>query len=268
LKNIINFLGIDMDIKKASEIALMAGGILLSNGAEAYRTQDTVNRILRSYGYAGECMVVADGIILVIEDEVNGEKITSMKKVNKKQVDLYRIELINSFSRSLMKEKPGYDEAVGRLKEIKNAPEFSLFVRLSAACLSGFVYALFFGGSVIDAFAAIPVCFVTYLVKVKISEFGFFQFFENFVSGVIIGLGTYLLSIVFGAVNMDSVITGGVMILIPGVVLTNGMKDIIYGDFTSGIARFFEALLVIAAISIGVGAVLLIATKGAVVSVA
>ena len=53
-----------------------------------------------------------------------------------------------------------------------------------------------------------------------------------------------------------NIITGAIMILVPGVALTNGIKDIIYDDFMSGMAKFGEAMLVIIAIGAGIGAAL------------
>ena len=57
-------------------------------------------------------------------------------------------------------------------------------------------------------------------------------------------------------INKGNVITGAIMILLPGVPLTNGIKDIIYGDFESGMAKFGEAMLIITAVGAGIGAAL------------
>ncbi len=46
------------------------------------------------------------------------------------------------------------------------------------------------------------------------------------------------------------------MILVPGVPLTNGIKDIIYDDFMSGIVKFGEAMLVVTAMGAGVATAL------------
>ena len=70
-----------------------------------------------------------------------------------------------------------------------------------------------------------------------------------------------LVQSLLGGVEANSTITGAIMILIPGVVLTNGIKDILYGNFSAGVARFSEALVIIIAISMGVG-VALIAGRG------
>ena len=50
------------------------------------------------------------------------------------------------------------------------------------------------------------------------------------------------------------------MPLVPGVAITNAIRDIMAGDFLSGTARVVEAVLIAVAIASGVGPVLRIAT--------
>jgi len=69
-----------MDIKNVSELALTAGEILLGNGAETYRIEETVSRICESYGFTAECLAMSNGILLLVEGS-QFDKITSMKKV-------------------------------------------------------------------------------------------------------------------------------------------------------------------------------------------
>lgn len=246
-----------MNVQNVIDIALTAGEILLENGAENYRIEDTVFKICKSYGFNSECIAMSNGLLLLIENS-NLEKITSMKKVKEKHVDLYRIELINSFSRKIQTDLLSYEDAKKDLEEIKNAPNFTLKVRTMAACMTGFIYTLFFNGSFLDALITIIVCFITYIVFEKVSKLGFFQFLESFSAGVLIGGLSMFSHFLIPAVNSHNVITGSIMILIPGVILTNGIKDVIYGDFSAGCSKFFEALLIIIAVGIGIGTSLFI----------
>ena len=158
-----------MNVQNVIDIALTAGEILLENGAENYRIEDTVSKICKSYGFNSECIAMSNGLLLLVED-CNLEKITSMKKIKEKHVDLYRIELINSFSRKLEKSLLTYEDAKKSLEKIKNAPNFTLNVRTMAACMTGFIYTLFFNGSILDGLIAIIVCLITYIVFEKISK--------------------------------------------------------------------------------------------------
>lgn len=250
-----------MEVKNVIDIALTAGEILLANGAENYRIEETVSRICEAYSFNGECIAMSNGILLLIEDS-NGEKITSMKKVTNKHVDLYRIELINSFSRSLTINTLSYAEAKKRLNEIEEAPNFTMRVRTIAACMTGFIYTLFFNGNMIDGIASIIICLITYILFEKVSQLGFFQFLEFFLAGLLIGGASIFAHFVTPAISYHNVITGAIMILLPGVVLTNGIKDVLCGDFSAGIAKFSEAMIVIIAVGVGIGTSLFIGLKG------
>lgn len=251
-----------MKVENIMDIALTAGEILLGNGAETYRIEETVSKICESYGFTAECLVMSNGLWLSVGDGDFNNKATSMKRVGQKHVDLYRIELINAFSRQLQEQTISYEEAKKRLKEIKQAPNFNLSIRTIAACMTGFIYTLFFNGSVIDGIAAIVVCLITYIMLEKISNFGFFQFLEFYLAGLTIGGASVIADLIVPAINAHNVITGAIMILLPGVVLTNGIKDVIYGDFISGVSKFSEALIVITAVSAGIGSSLFVSLKG------
>lgn len=250
-----------MEIKNVIDIALTAGEILLANGAENYRIEETVSIICEAYSFNGECIAMSNGIFLLIEDS-NGEKITSMKKVKDKHVDLYRIELINSFSRNIQKNQLSYAEAKNNLNEIEKAPNFTMRIRTMAACMTGFIYTLFFNGTVQDGIAAVMICLITYMLFEKVSQLGFFQFLEFFLAGVLIGGASIFAHFLIPAISYHNVITGAIMILLPGVVLTNGIKDVLCGDFSAGIAKFSEAMIVIIAVGVGIGTSLFIGLKG------
>lgn len=246
-----------MKLEEITELALTAGQVLLENGAETYRIEETISMICESYGFNGECLAMSNGIVLSIEDsELN--KVTSIKKISQKQIDLYRIELVNSFSRQIQIDPLSYEKAKEALETIKQAPNFTLPVRTIAACMTGFTYTLFFNGSLIDGLVSTVVCFFTYLLTEKISQLGFFQFLEYYLAGLTIGSASIFFHTLIPSINAHNVITGSIMILIPGVVLTKGIKDVISGYFSSGISSFCESLIIIAAITTGIGTTLII----------
>lgn len=56
--------------------------------------------------------------------------------------------------------------------------------------------------------------------------------------------------------NVDKIIIGALMLLVPGVAVTNSMRDIIAGDLIAGLMKMVEALMVATAIAIGTGGAL------------
>lgn len=250
-----------MNLKEITDIALSVGEILLSNGSENYRIETSINKICEAYGLISEVILTSNGILLLVEDS-NLNKYTSIRKVKEKCVDLYKIELINSFSRKITKAPMTYEEAKKTIDEIRNAPTFTFRVRTFASCMTGFIYTLFFNGTFLDALTSILVCLITYIVFEKMNKLGFIQFIDYYIAGIIIGLLSVLGNFFFPEINKNNVITGSIMILVPGVILTNSIKDMLYGDYSSGASKFFEAALIIAAVGCGVLSALIIGLKG------
>jgi uncharacterized membrane protein YjjP (DUF1212 family) len=240
-----------MEARKVAEIATCAAEILLSNGAEAYRVEETIKKICSSYGLDSDCISNSTGVyISVIEQD--GEMVTSVKRIRQRNVDLHRIERINSFSRDLIDNPLSYEEAKKALNDIYNAPHFSLGIRLFAACMTAFIYTLFFNGAIIDALISAFISIGIFIMLEFTSKVGSFQFLEYYFSGFLMGGIALLLKIFIPGMDKDSVITGAIIVLLPGVSLTNGIKDILYGDFVSGFAKFSEAILIIIAMGVGI----------------
>lgn len=240
-----------MEIKEVAEIATAAGEILLRNGAEAYRVEETIKKICNSYGLDGECISNSTGIFISVIDP-DGQMVTSVKRIRQRDVDLYRIEMINSFSRELKNNPLSYEEAKKVLKKIYDAPNFSIGIRLLAASLTAFVYTLFFNGSVLDAVVSALIGVGIYYIIDKPSKEGLFQFLLFYLAGFMAGVVSLALQFLIPEINKDNVITGAIIVLLPGVTFTNGVKDILYGDYVSGFAKLNEAILIIIAIGVGI----------------
>lgn len=246
-----------MDTKNVMDIALFTGEILLCSGAEIYRVEDTVRRICESYGILCECFVLPTGIFLSNTPlSSEHEAITLMRRIKKRSIDLQRIEQINSLSRRIVIEKTGYDEAMEMLKEIDSGPYFKSITRFIAAGITTFVYTLLFQGSYLDAVLALIIGLIIYQLQNMISKVGFFQFFQYFLSGIIAAGLSILASKILPGLSIDKTITGSIILLVPGIAITSGIKDALYGDLISSMARICEALLVVAAVGAGVGIML------------
>lgn len=51
--------------------------------------------------------------------------------------------------------------------------------------------------------------------------------------------------------RMDKIMIGDIMLLIPGLMSTNAIRDVLIGDTLSGIIRLIAALLLAAALALG-----------------
>ena len=54
------------------------------------------------------------------------------------------------------------------------------------------------------------------------------------------------------AIHTDKIIIGAIMLLVPGIAITNVMRDVIIGDFMTAISKLAEVLIVAMAIAVGI----------------
>ena len=73
----------------------------------------------------------------------------------------------------------------------------------------------------------------------------------NFIVSLIAGIVAILLVKAGLGVDKDTIMIAGIMILIPGIALTNAVRDMLAEEQTTGLLRFTNALLVSAAIAGG-----------------
>ena len=234
------------------KVAQKAGEILLTSGAEIYRVEETIRRICESYGVKCESFVLPTGVFISLAGDT-GEPVTLTRRIRERTVDLHRIELVNTFSRSLKDNPVEYSEAMDTLLSIEGTRRFGFFLQLAAAGMTALVFTLLFKGGMEEAVAAFFISILIFTFKEKVLQTGFFPFFEFFVSGAIAGGASIAVTAVFPVLNVYKIIIGSIMILLPGVAITNGIKDALYGDIVSSLSRLGEAAYIAAAVGAGVG---------------
>lgn len=240
-----------MQTAELIEIAQKAGEIMLTSGAEIYRVEETIIRICSSYGNECESFVLPTGIFITIRDG-EGSMQTTFKRIRQRTVDLNRIDRVNTFSRSLKDRHLSYDEASKLLTEIEAGSSYSLPIRLAAAAVGSFVFAMLFLGSWYDGMAAAVVGTLVYIMKEGLGKKGFFQFFELFSAGLAAGFLSVAAVRLFPGLNEYKIIIGSVMLYLPGMAMTNSIKDAFYGDLVASFTRMGEAFLIAAAVAGGV----------------
>lgn len=248
-----------MEVKEVLNIALLSGEILLTSGSEIYRVEDTIDRICGAYGIECEAFVTPTGIMLSGWATANpNDAVSLVKRIRNRTINLHNIEIINTFSRELQQCSLPYDQAMAKLNAVKTAPYFPFAKRLGAAALTSFAYTLLFRGSYIDGLCAAAISILIYTCLEKMKKINFSQYFGNFLCSLAAGLISICAGKLVPQLQVDAIIIGSIMILVPGLAITNGIRDALHGDILSSQARVVEALIVVTSIGVGVGISLLL----------
>ena len=300
-------------ISAATEV----GYLLLRNGAEIYRVEDSMQRIFRAYGVdTGEIFAIPTCIFVTIttpegksitrikrlytrvtdldkvdrandlcrricrlcpdvgsiQEEIfaiptcifvtittpEGKSITRIKRLYTRVTDLDKVDRANDLCRRICRLCPDVGSIQEEIETINRRPVYDFGTQVAAFAMVAFSFTLFYGGTLADAFCSL---FCGAGVKLVNSLMGRFQanaFFTNIVAScTAAAIAMFAVQMGFGA-NLDKIIIGALMNLVPGIVITIFMRDIMAGDLIAGLIRFVESLLVATAIAIGAGIALMV----------
>jgi uncharacterized membrane protein YjjP (DUF1212 family) len=234
-------------------LATEIGFDLLQNGAEIYRVEDSVRRIFAAYGILNSDVFTIPSCILVTINDEAGCPLTRVRRLTASTTNIMRIERYNSLCRQICRSAPDFDWIRSELNRIDSLPCYSLFAQILATALISFSFTLFYGGDIWDALVAFVCGFILKPIFYAMQKFNSNSFFNNIICSALITLLATLAFHLSIASHYDKIIIGTLMNLVPGIAITNVMRDIIAGDLLSGTIKFIEALLVALGIALGAG---------------
>lgn len=228
---------------------------LIVSGAEVYRAEDSVGRLLRSYGsHSGEVFVIPSCIIVSLLGE-NGQPVTRIRRIPPHGTDIDQLERCNDLSRRLCRETPDYPTARSLLEDIRRERRRPIpLMVLAGHFLGAFSFCLFFNGIFPEALLSGLCSVAIYLSQRCMDRMGTNSFFQTIAASAI---STFLAAVFarpWPQLNFDHIALGALMMLVPGVCFTNALRDIMAGDIITGLSKMAEGILIGIAIVIGTGA--------------
>ncbi|MFK4565584.1 threonine/serine exporter family protein [Enterococcus sp. UD-01] len=235
------------------DTCLMAGKIMTESGSEVYRVEDTMNRIAENAGQKESVSyVTATGLFMGFRSS----NYTQLENVSERSINLEKVAIVNNLSRKFAEKKITLKELNQRLRHIDlEAPTYHLWLQVLAAGIVSCTLMYIFGGSWSDFGATFIIGMAGYYVALLTKKWLRIKFLDDFFAAFTIGLLAYLAVTFQLAQNIDNIIIGAVMPLVPGVAITNAFRDILAGHLLSGTARGTEALFVAGAIGTGIAIV-------------
>ena len=244
-----------MEYSKILDLATELGYELTMCGAETFRVEESINLVLRAYDIEPEVFVIPSCMHISIEPVI-GRPLTRMRRIGDHGNDLDGVERFSAVSRRICAEHPAPEIAQQWLAETrKQRKSYPVYMYFLGHAFSAFGFAMLFGGTLTDAFCAAVCSLVVAGVTTLFSKLGSTnQFFQTLAAAFPMALLAYVLGALGIADNPDCVTIGALMLLVPGLLITNAMRDIIYGDTNSGTNRLVQVLLIAVAIALGTAA--------------
>jgi len=234
-------------------LAADAARLVLESGGETYRAEETAGAVCSGLGgVEAECFATSTGIMLSFT-AADGRVRSIVRRVSKRSMNLERITRINSLVGNLYAGCIGFEGAAAELDAVERLRGRGTLVSMLAAAVGTGFFTLLFGGRWNDALVAGAVgAFLSRFTR-ALARRGMPDFFINIAGGAAAALACLAARRWGLASSVDKTIIGVIMILVPGVAITNAIRDTIAGDLVAGVARGADAFMAAAAISIGAG---------------
>ncbi|MDD7267500.1 MAG: threonine/serine exporter family protein [Lachnospiraceae bacterium] len=235
------------------EAAMEAAEILLENGAEISRVEETFERICQHFGVRdASVFVLSNGIFATGFNHSQPQSYASVKHLPVKEVDLAKVVAVNQLSRELTKQAFSVDEVLERLRRIRVLPGRRQSIAIPATGLGSAAFCYLFGGGIKEAVPAFVIGLVLQIYLGSLCRRR--SKILRITTASLLVTALALLTYRFGWIErIAQLIIGVVVPMIPGVAFVNGIRDFTQGDYIAGSVRLLDALVVFASIALGVG---------------
>ncbi len=246
-----------MEAKQILTIATEVGYLLLKYGGEVYRAEQSARYICNFYGISQvDVFAIPNSIIVTIAD--GDDFITKTRRISSCENDLTKVEKLNALSRQIGETQLSYREVCAQLQQIDALPPYPVPIRLLGAALICLSFSMLFGATYLEGIisAVAGCCSMGTLVFLERQQQN--NFIKTACCSLIISLIAFIATLLgHGLIQSDPIMTGALMILVPGLALANCMRDFMANDYVAGVTKFTEAMMTALATALGVAVVLL-----------
>ena len=273
------------DCENIIDICLRAGALVLENGGETYRAEETIVRIARALGALTVSAFVTPTVIMISFTDTSTKTHTAMRRITIRGTNLEKVDRINTLSREitgtiaphtscsklglgmpLKTTTLSIQEIKTKLTSVENAPIFSKWLIILMSGFTSAFFALMFGSNFYVALYSFIIGLLLRIVLIFLEKVTRNSFTVSLVSGFftasLASLASFFMLHFFSAqiytVSYMQILVAVLMQVVPGIAITNAMRDMIAGDLVSGTARLFEAFMIAGGLSAGAAAGLLL----------
>ena len=243
--------------KEIMMLATRAGTIMMKSGAEIVRVEDTIERICRACGIDHvDVFATPTGIFVSTDNNDASNTVTHIRRIRSSETDLTKISRVNQFSRTFTTTDMTVEEGMKMLDDIESSKPYPFWVRAVAAAVVTGCFSVIFGGAAMDFFVTVPIGFFCYLISWFLERYEINFFIRGFICCAFAAFCALLVAASFHGVSYAPVISGCIMLFVPGIPITNSIRDFLSGNMLSGVARLAEACIIGVSLAAGVGVVI------------
>ncbi|WP_191015951.1 threonine/serine exporter family protein [Treponema zioleckii] len=243
------------DVQDIQDIAVTAGEIVLENGGETYRAEDTVVHIATALGAKDSSAFITPTVVIFSCMDDGGTHHTVMRRITRRGTNMLKLSQMNELSYRLVNRGTTSNPAQVRtlLRRIIDAKEYSYTFLVLMGALSSAFFTFMLEGNIFDAIASFIIGALTRVIMIFFNDIlsGKNSFILSLICGAFISFSSEVSAFLPAGISPPLVLGGSIMQVVPGLAFVNGVRDVISGDLVSGGARLLEALMTAMGLSIG-----------------
>ena len=238
-------------MKELLRSTLDIGEQMLVSGAEIYRVEDSLNRMCRALGAKRVDVFIITSSMIVTVYDAEDHPFTQTRRITSTGTDIERLHRLNELSRQICTQHLTIDQIREKYDEIMKTEAYPLWFSYLSYAVIAASFTLFFGGGAVEAaISAVVGALLKFVVTV--TDVTLMNRIFSRLAATFLACALAHVSVKLGWVStIDKIIIGNIMTLIPGVGLTNALRDLFVGDSVAGLLRLIEALLTALAIAAG-----------------
>lgn len=238
--------------KELLALTVEIADVMLRNGGEIYRIEDTVIHILKAYNVESFDVYVLSNGIFASANEDKDDACSMIRHVPLGSVNLSKINYLNQLVRDLCAHKCTIEEAWERVEKSKTLPSYSEHIQVFFCGLGSACYTFIFGGGALDFvfsffIGMVEQMLLSYMAKKKLS-----RFLKNVFASFFVSTCSILILLTGLPVMQDKIVIGSIMALVPGITFTTSIRDFHNGDYLSGTIHLIDALLTALCVAVGI----------------
>jgi len=241
----------------ALDAAALAARTILESSGEIYRAEETAVRMCAGLGLQQADILCFPTGFMLNAVLPGGQTISRVQRVRERSIQLRTLDEVNSVSRAVAAGLLDAQQALDTLHALRSAPGSRRITLIGAYALASGFFCLMFAGGVKEFLICLPCGALIQALLPLLSRHRVPAMLCSLTGGLL-AAGSALVMIRFFGGNQEAIISGTIMPLLPGLAMTNAIRDTLRGDLIAGLARGTEALLSAVMLAAGVAFVLMV----------
>ena len=238
-------------MKELLTCAMDIGEQMLVCGGEVHRVEDSIQRMCLSMGAKRVDIFIITSSMVATVYTASGEALTQTRRITGTGTNLEQLHRLNDLSRKICAKNMDAPQIRKELEAIVKTNNYPFWIHCLACAVIAGSFTLFFGGSIADALVSLCVGALVKLLSRLCERMVTNRVFDKFLCAFAASMLAFIAMRLSLIGSVDKVIIGNIMSLIPGIGLTNALRDLFTGDHIAGLIRTIESGLIALVIAAG-----------------